>query len=49
LLTELKDLRKDVRHRAAPGARGWLDRHWEDVAMLLERLVEELQHQPAVR
>lgn len=39
LLTELKDLRKDVRHRAAEGARPWLDDHWEEVAMLLERLV----------
>jgi hypothetical protein len=39
LLTELKDLRKDVRHRAAEGARPWLDDHWEEVAILLERLV----------
>jgi hypothetical protein len=39
LLLGLKDLRKDVRHRAAQGAAVWLDRHWEDVALCLERLV----------
>jgi hypothetical protein len=42
LLTELKDLRKDVRHRAAEGARPWLDEHWEEVAILLERLVRRV-------
>lgn len=39
LLADLKDLRKDVRHRAAEGARPWLTEHWEDVAICLERLV----------
>lgn len=42
LLTELKDLRKDVRHRAAEGSRVWLDDHWEDVAILIERLVHRV-------
>jgi len=42
LLTELKDLRKDVRHRAAEGARPWLNDHWEEVAILLERLVSRV-------
>jgi hypothetical protein len=40
LLTELKDLRKEVRHRAAAGAHAWLTEHWEDVAICLERLVQ---------
>jgi hypothetical protein len=42
LLTELKDLRKEVRHRGAEGARSWLDDQWEEVAVLLERLVQRL-------
>lgn len=42
LLLELKDLRKHVRHRAAKGAGEWLDTHWEEVAILLERLVVHL-------
>lgn len=46
LLTELKDLRKNVRHRAARGAQSWLDRHWEDLAMCLERLVGHVNRQP---
>lgn len=46
LLTELKDLRKNVRHRAAEGAGSWLDRHWEDVSMCLERLVGHINRQP---
>ena len=47
LLTELKDLRKDVRHRAAEGADAWLDAHWEDVAMQLERLVSHINRSAA--
>jgi hypothetical protein len=39
ILIELKDLRKEVRHRAAEGALVWLTDHWEDVAICLERLV----------
>jgi hypothetical protein len=39
LLKDLKDLRKNVRHRAAEGAHSWLNEHWEDVALCLERLV----------
>ena len=46
LLTQLKDLRKNVRHRAVEGAESWLDRHWEDVAMCLERLVGHVNRQP---
>lgn len=42
LLTQLKDLRKGVRHRGASGAADWLGQHWEDVAMLLEHLVDRL-------
>ena len=42
LLTELKDLRKGVRHRAAAGARPWLEQHWENVAIVLEELVSRL-------
>jgi hypothetical protein len=42
LFTELKDLRKNVRHRAAEGAGPWLDEHWEDVAMCLERLIRHV-------
>jgi hypothetical protein len=42
LLTELKDLRKEVRHRAAGGSWPWLDEHWEEVAILLERLVSRV-------
>jgi hypothetical protein len=42
LLTSLKELRKNVRHRAAEGAGAWLDRHWEDVAICLERLVRHV-------
>lgn len=42
LLVALKDLRKDVRHRGAEGAEEWLDEHWEEVAILLERLVTDL-------
>ncbi len=42
LLIALKDLRKDVRHRAAEGAHEWLVAHWEEVAILLERLVDGL-------
>ncbi|MEV6406628.1 hypothetical protein AB0M58_27440 [Streptomyces bobili] len=45
LLTELKDLRKDVRHRAAEGADVWLDKHWENVAMCLECLVHHVNDQ----
>jgi hypothetical protein len=44
LLTDLKDLRKDVRHRAAVGARQWLNAHWEDVAICLEQLVLHANH-----
>mgnify|MGYP007126158927 CR=1 FL=1 len=47
LLTELKDLRKNVRHRAAEGAQSWLDDHWEEVALLLERLVVEVNRKIA--
>lgn len=39
LLTDLKDLRKNVRHRATEGAHPWLNEYWEDVAICLERLV----------
>jgi hypothetical protein len=39
LLTQLKDLRKHVRHRGASGALEWLTEHWEDVALVLERSV----------
>ena len=42
LLIDLKDLRKDVRHRAAHGAQLWLNDHWEDVAICIERLVSRL-------
>lgn len=42
VLTELKDLRKNVRHRAAEGADEWLKLNWENIAILLERLVEIL-------
>lgn len=42
LLTQMKDLRKDVRHRGVSGAGEWLDLRWEDVAILLERLVDRL-------
>jgi hypothetical protein len=42
LLTELKDLRKNVRHRAAEGSSAWLSEHWEHVAITLERLVSAL-------
>lgn len=42
LLTELKDLRKNVRHRAADGAGPWLTEHGEDVAICLERLVQHV-------
>ena len=45
LFTELKDLRKNVRHRAAEGAGLWLDEHWEDVAMCLEQLVRHVNRQ----
>lgn len=45
LLLDLKDLRKEVRHRGAEGARAWLDDHWEEVAILIERLVERLRKQ----
>jgi hypothetical protein len=44
LLTDLKDLRKDVRHRAAEGARQWLNEQWQDVAICLERLVFHANH-----
>jgi len=47
LLTELKDLRKDVRHRAKAGAQGWLDDNWEAVALIVEHLVDQLnRHGP---
>lgn len=39
LLISLKDLRKDVRHRAAEGAGAWMEDYWQDTAILLERLV----------
>jgi hypothetical protein len=42
LLTQLKDLRKDVRHRAVSGSLEWLTEHWEEVALLLERSVSGL-------
>ena len=42
LLTQLKDLRKDVRHRGASGAADWLELHWEDVAKSLECIVDRL-------
>ncbi len=42
LLTDLKDLRKNVRHRAAEGADVWLERNWEDVSMCIERLVHQI-------
>lgn len=42
LLTSLKDTRKNARHRGVLGAREWLDVHWEQVAMLLERTVSGL-------
>lgn len=45
LLIDLKDLRKNVRHRAAEGAGTWLARHWEDVAICLERLVRHVNDQ----
>jgi hypothetical protein len=43
LLIELKDLRKNVRHRAAKGAQPWLEKKWEYVAVLLETLAEEVE------
>ncbi len=45
LLTSLKDLRKDVRHRGASGSADWLREDWEHVAILLERLVYRLDKQ----
>jgi hypothetical protein len=42
LLTDLKDLRKNVRHRAADGALSWLNDHCEDVAICIERLVSHV-------
>ena len=42
LLTELKDLRKDVRHRAKSGTRAWLEENWEEVALVVEHLVDRL-------
>ncbi|MEU0955600.1 hypothetical protein ABZ353_25190 [Streptomyces niveus] len=42
LLSGLKNLRKNVRHRAAEGAGEWLDEHWEEVAICLERLVRHV-------
>jgi len=42
LLRELKDLRKNVRHRAAEGAHALLNKYWEDVAICLERLVRHV-------
>lgn len=42
LLTDLKDLRKKVRHRAAKGAAPWVANHCEEIAILLERLVRYL-------
>lgn len=42
LLIELKDLRKNVRHRAAEGAGPWLAEHGEDIAICLERLVQHV-------
>jgi hypothetical protein len=58
LLIELKDLRKNVRHRAAEGARPWLEKEWEGgqrapvweyVAVLLERLVDEVERNATSR
>jgi hypothetical protein len=45
LLTDLKDLRKNVRHRAAEGAHPWLNEYWEDVAICLERLALHVNEQ----
>ncbi|WP_156401652.1 hypothetical protein [Agromyces sp. Soil535] len=42
LVLALKDLRKEVRHRAANGARDWAEEHWEDVALCVEKLVARL-------
>ena len=38
LLIGLKDVRKNVRHRGADGAREWLDVHFWDAASLIEDL-----------
>ncbi|WP_162794233.1 hypothetical protein [Streptomyces paludis] len=45
LLEDLKDLRKNVRHRAAEGARPWLEKRWEHVSVCLERLVRHVNEQ----
>jgi hypothetical protein len=42
LLVQLKDLRKEVRHRTASGSHEWLAEHSDEVALLLERSVSGL-------
>lgn len=42
VLLALKDLRKRVRHRGESGAQEWLEEHFWDVGLLLERLVERV-------
>ena len=44
LLEELKNRRKRARHRnASEGAKEWVGEHWEDIALVLERLVTQLR------
>lgn len=44
LLEELKDRRKRARHRnTSEGAKEWADDYWEEVALVLERLVQQLR------
>lgn len=40
LLIELKDFRKNARHKGDDSYGDWLDRSWEDVGAVLHRLVE---------
>lgn len=43
LLLSLKDLRKEVRHRAAPGAKEWLDRYADSIMVVLEELAPKVR------
>lgn len=38
LLIELKDYRKDARHRANMSFEPWLQQSWEKLALVIERL-----------
>jgi hypothetical protein len=49
LLSELKDVRKHVRHRGANTARAWLDEHFWPVATALEGLAPAARSSAGVR